>query len=48
MLLHALSNLLVLAAPPGAVPDGWEGFQLVAMLATGLVLVRRHELVDER
>ena len=43
VLLHALSNLLVLAAPPGAVPDSWEAFQLVVTLATGLVLVRQHE-----
>jgi len=41
--LHAESNLLVLAAPEGAVPDAWEGFQLLVMLVTGLVLVRRHE-----
>ena len=43
VLLHAESNLLVLAAPPGAVPDGWEAFQLLVMLITGAVLVRRCE-----
>ena len=41
--LHAESNLLVLAAPDGAVPDAWEAFQLVVMLATGAVLVRQEE-----
>lgn len=45
VLLHAVQNLLVLAAPPGAVPDAWEAFALVVTLVTGLVLVRQHERV---
>lgn len=40
VVLHALSNLMVLTAPPGAVPDWWEALKLIAMLATGIVLVR--------
>lgn len=43
VLLHAASNLLVLAAPPGAVPNWWEALQLVVMLALGLFLIRRTE-----
>lgn len=43
VLLHAASNLLVLAAPPGAVPNWWEALQLVVMLVTGLLIVRRTE-----
>ena len=45
VLLHAVQNLLVLAAPPGAVLDAWEAFALVVTLVTGLVLVRQHERV---
>jgi hypothetical protein len=43
VLLHAASNLLVLAAPPGSVPNWWEALQLFVMLATGLLLIRRTE-----
>ncbi|SSC23524.1 CAAX amino terminal protease, partial [Klenkia terrae] len=41
--LHALSNLLVLAEAPGAVPVWWEAGQLLLTLAFGLWLVLRYE-----
>lgn len=43
VVLHAGSNLMVLAAPPGAVPDWWEAGQLVVMVAVGLLMVWRTE-----
>lgn len=43
VLLHAESNLLVLAERPGAVPAWWEALQLIVMLTTGLLAVRLHE-----
>ncbi|MEJ7650249.1 MAG: CPBP family intramembrane glutamic endopeptidase [Nakamurella sp.] len=43
VVLHAESNLLVLAEPPGAVPAWWEALQLLVMLTVGLFAVRHHE-----
>ena len=48
VLVHALSNLLVLAEPAGAVPDAWEAFELAAVLVTGLLLVRAAGRDDDR
>lgn len=45
VLLHAESNVMVLAAPPGAVPDWWEGLQLVVMAAVGFWAVHRYERI---
>lgn len=43
VLVHAASNLLVLAEAPGAVPVWWEAGQLLVTLTLGLWLVRRYE-----
>lgn len=43
VLLHAGSNLLVLAETPNAVPWWWEAGQLLLTLALGRWLVRLHE-----
>jgi hypothetical protein len=43
VVLHAESNLFVLAELPGSVPGWWEALQLVVMLTTGLLAVRHQE-----